>query len=417
MPNFNEGEFLGSDGHVYVYSPHNGEPIRVAQIPIQYINDVNEAKCDEVMKWDQSGNFRINGNFGKNLFYLMSIRHPIIEFYRIIEKLVISVNDEVIQSFSGRSLVLYNILHNKEYFDRGLLVVPFIPYGDYDPNEYKNSAVEFTITASNLSQESHLKYESLLEKFIGAIFIPDISYIVQTYLGFQYEESNVIDVDLQVCSQRKIGGDVAIPNYPTELEFYQHGLMIDEFILPCEEKNFHKTIPISFHQPINQICIAFWEEGNFPNFLPVQMECEFHNGAGIRVHTNHKKALIFDKIPHKISYDQKKPIYTITFSNPKLLEAPMPDLGIANPYEEKKIIHSRRNHPVMRGREIVEQLIPGTLFRGIGSDTWLNIYAQIPPRKKINVGVWIIGTQRIIYQLCDFRLYRFSFVNSDIKFY
>jgi hypothetical protein len=381
MTKMTKMKFLGNDGNIYRYPDcYGGFPVMITDNPISLVRDSVAIRPNSTAKWGSQTQFSLHPNIGRSFMHVLSIKHPTIEFDRIVKTISLTIGGDSLQSFSGRALVVYNQLYHPKYYKQGLLVIPFMPYGRINMNntEEKKDEIDIHISLANRSQESHLKYEKKMKQYVEALLITDIAYVVLAYLGFQYPEAEIIDMSMQVYIKKtRKNMRMQCDNHPS---FYMaksiNYLNIFEDIRECcSDFNYSKDLHISLRNPISQICVAFWEKNNFPNFIPV-LE---HISVGIRkygdIYSDNKKALIFDKLPHDIHIDEHRPVYTITFSN-------------ASEIEGQEIYYSLSDE-----KEYILRKFPEGTLPPMHSEMYLNITAS-GIGKPMMMGVWITGFHR-----------------------
>jgi len=405
--------FRGKDGHMYYYSrSRNGRPVRIDRRPTQIVRDVHKVPTSQEVVWNGSGRFILTPYDGRTVKYVLDIKHPLIKFDRILEKISMVTNGDSLQGFRGKALVVYNMIHHHEHYKRGLLVLPFMAYGllcGRDAEERLPGHVEFHASVADYSQESHLKYEDTLKKAVETIFVPDLAYVVIAYLGFQHEESEVIDMKMLVYNKKNINNEneqypIAAVHSPRHLQCVR----LSERVVSWQGKNFHKGINIRYEEPLSQICVAFWKMGDFPNFLPVLKTLSFQVKNTIAIHSDHKKALIYDKLPYKMHVDEKNPIYTITFSNPVIVETSElvhDSKSFAEESEMKKRLHTLK---------VIDQLPEGTLFTGVNQGGWLNIEATFDPNDEMMMGIWMVEISRLEFHDGTSAPYVYSYQNEYV---
>lgn len=404
--------FRGEDGHMYYYPKGSSLPVRVDKTPLQIVRDVVEVPSAQKVVWGGSGKFIMTPNSGRVIRYILRIKHPTIRFSRILEKISMTTNGYFLQSFPGKSMVIYNMIHHPKHYHKGLLVLPFIPYGlgcGLDTKEKLPGHFEFYSSTTNLSQESHMKYDALLKLYLESILIPDIAYIVNAFLGFQHKEPEHIDMNMLVYTQKTFDAGLCAYNLtpPPPVYRYIQCLRVSEQIIPVQGPHYQKGLKIRYENPLSQICIAFWKKGCFPNFAPVLRRVNFQVKDIIQVHSDHKKSLIYDKFMHEIHVDEKNPIYTITFSNPSVVE------NFKMMYEgSHKCVSERKN--MMRHREVIEQLPKGTLFMGLNCGGWLDIHARLDSSLEMMMGVWLFEIMRLEFNDQTSTPRRYSYQKENI---
>lgn len=365
--------------------------------PVQIVRDTHRIWNETAPRWGDKVQFRMHPEIGRATRYIIELRHSIIPFTKIIEQIAIRVNGNVIQSFHGSSLVIYNMIHHRRYFDQNLLIIPFIPFGNiFLTGGRVNSQkyIEILVTFAELSRESHFQYEKRLKKYIETYLIPDLTDTILDYIGRLHEKLEYIYADVRVCTERAYP-DRPFPHIvppPGSLQ-YSHFTKCHKIVRSVKYiHNFYKTFDIYCYNPISQICVAFWERGKFPNFEGKLKGWNVHIKSRIKIETDHTKALILDKMSKNMHFDEKNPIYTITFTDPKRVSR-----SKAYFVEEETNRHSNRCIERHRQNRIIRQLPEGVLFCGIHTSIWMSINANLNPLKEMMVGIWIFEVGRVDY--------------------
>jgi hypothetical protein len=354
--------------------------------------------------WGSVTEFYTNSYNGKCVKYILKLKHPTIHFTRILKRISIIVNEDELQFINGKALIIYNKMYHQNYMEHGLLVLPFVPYGSRSLSNFEEKTCApavIRLDIKNRFDESNLRYNNILITHIKEHLIIDLAYEVLSYLEFYNDEAIIVKSSIQIYTEKEFGGRPYIPQIYKN--FYINRMHIHEDIVQCN-LNSETSLMLPFLQPISQICIAFWEKNNFPNFIPHLHSLDLNIRDMCHLKLKAKKALIMDKLPYNIHIDKKNPVYTITFSNPSILEDSQP------------IQMDRKENDVDSDyhREIINSLPVGTLFASMPHEIHLSVIMNNIQTTPIMMGVWIIGINR--FQLYNYSVmpYSYSFVRNFI---
>lgn len=383
--NHNSYEFMGEEGIVYSYTESTDMSDFQPDKPEQTLLNSYELIPLEGPSWGSSTEFHTDSYKGKCIKYVLELSHPFIHFAKIIEKIYMIINGEEIQSIDGRALLIYNDMYHPRYLEQNMMALPFMHYGASTlaniEEKICNTAV-FRVALNNNSNESNIQYAKMLKHYIGNHIIPDLACDVLSYLGVRNEESDTVNLTLHIYTERTFGVTPVL--YQVHRNLYVNCLSSYEYTIPCNVK-CHMSLMIPYNIPISQICVAFWKTDNFPKFIPHLSHINFDIKNMFHIESNSKKSLIMDKLQFNIHYDSNNPIYTITFSDPSILE----DKGMTY-YNGVADYHTA-----------IRSLPLGTLFGGIHSKIHMSVSTKMSvDQTSITMGVWAFGVNR--YQFYDY---------------